>query len=660
MAVEQPERNEDNAVVARGPLLHRLRNGLRTLIGAFFSIRLSIKRSGGLRGAATKAIEFYREYGVRGVLRRLHRILRVRGGYDSFLAFEDSARAARLTEAERHLSSAATKPLISVILPAYNSNLIWLREAVDSVLDQVYPHWELCIVDDHSDDEGVRKLMREYASRDPRVRPVFRGSNGHIAAASNSALEISQGEWVAFLDHDDRLHEFALYEVFREIESFPEVGLIYSDEDKLDDQGRRCDPYFKPDWNYDLQLSHNLVTHLAAYRRTTLVEAGALREGFDGAQDYDLVLRVIERIDANQIRHIPRVLYHWRVHEDSTAQMIDSKPYAMDAGQRAIEEHLERRGAPARVESVGYGFRVIYEAPQPPALVSIIICTRNAHELVEACVSSIADRTAYRNYEIIVVDNGSDQPVSLEWLDEAPSRFSSLRVIRDPGDFNFSRLNNFGVAQARGSFVCLMNNDIEVISEHWIEHLLGYASQPGIGAVGPKLLFPNDTVQHAGIILGIGGWAGHAHKGLPDPEAGYLGRASLTSSFSAVTGACLFIEKAKFLSVGGLDEKDLKVACNDVDLCLKLKREGLRNVYVPFVRFYHHESATRGYEDTPEKRARYRREVEIMWDRWPEWMSNDPAYSPNLTLDYEDFGVAWPPRISYSREQTARPSGSER
>jgi GT2 family glycosyltransferase len=379
-----------------------------------------------------------------------------------------------------------------------------------------------------------------------------------------------------------------------------------------------------------------------------MLEIGGLRDAYAGAQDYDLVLRVIEKVQPDQIVHVPFILYHWRAHAGSTATAdLNIKPYAMLAGERALNDHYRRMGINARAQFIGHGYRARHRLPKPAPKVSIIIPTRNAVDLVRTCVESIRDKSTYKNYEILLMDNGSDDPEALAYFAEQ-AKAPNFRVIRDDSPFSYSAINNLGASQATGEVLCFLNNDIEVISHDWLEELVSQACRPGIGAVGAKLLYPNTTIQHAGVVLGIGGWAGHAHKGFSLYAHGYVGRASLTSNFSAVTGACMAVQKKHFDQVGGFDDVNLKVACNDVDLCLKFTEIGLRNLFTPHALLFHHESATRGYEDTPEKKARFQAEVDHMWKRWPKPMASDPAYSPNHTLDHEDFGLAWPPRVRHS------------
>jgi O-antigen biosynthesis protein len=543
----------------------------------------------------------------------------------------------------------AHQPLVSITMPLHNPNVVWLDEAIASVQSQIYTHWELCIADDASTDPAVRAALERWMQADPRIKVVFWAQNGHISAASNSALELAQGEWVALLDHDDVLAEDALFWVANAINQNPSCQLIYSDEDKIDEMGVRSDPYFKSAWNQDLFYSQNMFSHLGVYKASLLRAVGGFREGFEGSQDYDLALRCIEQLPSGQlsqqIQHIPRVLYHWRIHADSIAHNIDVKPYAMVAGERAINEHLARLGVAASAESVGNGYRVRYALPAVLPLVSLIIPTRNGLQLLRQCIDSVLTKTTYAHYEIIVVDNGSDDRATLRYLDEL-ALTPIVRVMRDARPFNYSALNNAAVKLARGSVVGLINNDIEVISPDWLTEMVSHALRPEVGAVGARLWYSDDTLQHAGVVLGIHGIAGHVHRFLPRGNVGYCGRAALIQSFSAVTGACLVVRKALYEAVGGLNEVELQVACNDIDFCLRLREAGYRNIYTPYAELYHHESASRGFDDTPEKQARSAKEVAYMHQRWGDALRNDPAYSPNLTLDAEDFSLAWPPRVA--------------
>jgi O-antigen biosynthesis protein len=536
------------------------------------------------------------------------------------------------------------KPLISVVMPVYNPNPDWLIEAIESVRSQIYSNWELCIADDLSPNLAIRPILERYAKEDSRIKVVFRSHNGHISSASNSALEVATGGWVALLDHDDLIPEHALFWVANAINKNPDIRLIYSDEDKIHENGIRSGPYFKSDWNPDLFYSHNMFSHLGVYDTQLIRQVGGFRKGLEGSQDYDLALRCIELIKPNQIHHIPRVLYNWRVHAESTSQSSDAKPYAMIAGERAINEHLQRTGVKAKAELIIHGYRVKYELPKNLPLVTLIIPTRNGFRLLKQCVLSIIEKTTYENYEILIIDNGSDDVETLNYL-KSFEPLSPIRVIQDPRPFNFSALCNVGVKLAKGDIIGLVNDDIEVISPDWLSEMVSHALRPEVGAVGAKLLYPDDTIQHAGVILGVGGIAAHAHKYFAKNNSGYIGRANLIQSFSAVTGACLIIKKSIYEALDGLNEEELQVSYNDIDFCLRVRAAGYRNIWTPYALLYHYESATRGPDTMPEKQARHEGEMSYMEENWGHLLKNDPAYNLNLTVHDESFSLSWPPRL---------------
>lgn len=563
--------------------------------------------------------------------------------YASWIAQYDTLTGADISTMRDRVLAFAIQPKISIIMPVYNTPKGLLSEAIESVMAQTYHNWELCIADDASSDAGVRDILHSYEAKDARIKVVYRENNGHIVNASNSALDIAQGEWIALLDHDDRLAPHALFCVVDAIHEKPNVKLIYSDEDKIGVDGKRHDPYFKCDWNYDLFLSHNLVCHLGVYRADIVRDLGGFREGFEGAQDYDLALRFVGRIDRQEIVHIPHVLYHWRTLPGSTALSTDEKPYAMEAGKRALEDFLKQKNVAAEVELLPQGFRANYVIENDPPKVSIIIPTRNAHGLVKTCLESIYSKTSYLEYEVILIDNGSDDLQSLELFRKFADEHG-VKILRDDRAFNYSALNNKAVEAASGEIIVLMNNDIEIITPNWLDEMVSLVLRDGVGAVGAKLYYPNDTIQHAGVILGLGGVAGHGFCHLPRSTFGYMSRAALRQEMSAVTAACLAVRKDYYLAVGGLNEKNLAVAFNDVDFCLKLQEARLINVWTPFAELYHHESASRGYEDNPEKQARFKGEIEYMKERWSDALGNDPAYSPNLTLAGRSYEFACPPR----------------
>jgi O-antigen biosynthesis protein len=531
------------------------------------------------------------------------------------------------------------QPLISIIVPTYNTPEEFLREAIDSVINQVYPHWELCIADDCSTEPHVRATLEEYASQDSRVKVVFRTENGHISRSSNSAIEVATGEFIALLDHDDVLRPEALYEVVFLLNQHPEADMIYSDEDKIDEYGDRRDPFFKPEWCPDSFLTRMYTCHLGVYRRSIITEIGGFRVGYEGSQDYDLVLRFTEK--TNHIFHIPKVLYHWRIHQQSAASGSEAKPYAYIAAKKALADALERRRELGVVEDVeGYlgHYNIRYQIQGTPK-VSIIIPTKDLGKLLDQCLQSIFTISTYPNYEVILVDNGSTEEYTEKiinhWLNREPDRFFCHRLDIP---FNYSRLNNDGVRQATGSLLLFLNNDTEVITPNWIEAMVEQAQRSSIGAVGAFLLYPDDTVQHAGVVLGLGALAGHVFTRFPATATGYFGQLLTVNNYSAVTAACLMCRREIFEAVGGFNE-DLAVALNDIDLCLKMAEKGYRNVFTPNAKLYHYESKSRGHENSPEKQARFLKECEYMKQRWKEIYENDPCYSPNLSRIHCDYRI---------------------
>ena len=536
-------------------------------------------------------------------------------------------------------------PLISVTMPVYNPRLDHLRACIDSLLAQRYTRWELCIADDASTDPGVPAMIDAYAARDARVRWLRRERNGHISAATQSAIGIASGDIVALLDHDDLLHPDALRELASAFVAHPEWGLVYTDEDKIDDDGVRSDPYFKSDFNPDLLCAHNCISHLTAIRRHLIEAVGGFRSICDGSQDWDLVLRVAERLGPEGLGHIPRVLYHWRAWAGSTAAAAGAKPYARDAALRAIGDHLARTGQHAEVvalpEQPG-NYRVIHRLPSPPPQVSVLIPTRDQPDMLERCVQSVDATCGAIRCEFLIIDNGSVQPRTAELLERLAGR-DDVRLFRDSSPFNFSALNNRLAAEARGEVLLLLNDDIEALSPGWMEEMVAQACRPEVGAVGAKLYYPDGRIQHAGIFLGVEGIAANAYRRQPADISGHMNRARLVQGLSAVTAACLAIRREVFLAVGGFDES-LAVAYNDVDLCLRLRQAGLRVIWTPFAELLHHESVSRGMGIKPEHKLQGDRESRLMRERWGDWLDADPAYNPNLESGTAASGLGFPPR----------------
>ncbi len=566
--------------------------------------------------------------------------------YDEWIDKNDTLTDSDLKAMRSHLDTLSFQPKISILVPTYNTPIALLKRAIESVQQQVYQNWELCIADDASPKNEIRNILEGYALKDPRIKIYFRKENGHISKTSNDAAKLATGDYIGLLDHDDELRPHALYMNIVELNKFPDAGLVYSDEDKINAFGGRFNPYFKSDWNPELFVQQNFICHFTLFKKSLFDLVGGFRAGFEGSQDWDLFLRITEQLTHSQIRHIPFVLYHWRAIEGSTAQSAGFKPYALIAAQRALEEHFVRINEAAKVETIDAisQCRIRYPLPVPEQLVSIIIPTRDKIDILSRCISSILKKTSYKNYEIIIIDNGSVEPTSLQYFTKIQEH-KNITVVRDDGPFNFSALNNNATKHAKGQIFGFLNNDLEIISEEWLSEMVSHVVRKQNGAVGARLWFPNNLLQHGGVILGIGGVGGHAHKGMPRSHFGYFNRAILAQNFSAVTAACLLVRKDVFEKVGGFDEASLAIAFNDVDLCLKIREAGFLNVWTPYAEAFHYESISRGYEHSPEKFARFERESIVMKTRWKDALLNDPAYNPNLTVQSEDFRLAERTRV---------------
>jgi GT2 family glycosyltransferase len=540
---------------------------------------------------------------------------------------QNQLRPADVEWMRRELETFNHTPLITIIIPVYNTEEVWLRRAIESVQAQVYQNWEMCVVNDASPKNHVMPILDEYARSDQRIRVKHVLENRGIAGASSEALAMAMGEFIGLLDHDDEITPDALWEVARRLNENPQLDLVYSDEDKLTADGARVEPFFKPDWSPDLLLSMNYITHFALFRRSLLEAIGGFRCGYEGAQDYDLLLRATEK--TNRIAHVPKILYHWRMGDTSSASSASAKPLASERGRRAIEDALKRRGHEASVEILAPGrYRARYKIHKSP-LVSIIIPTKDQVRLLRQCIASIEEKTRYHPYEIVIIDNNSIDPETVHLLDALSDKH---RVLRYPGLFNFSAINNFAAGQAKGEHLLFLNDDIQVIDGDWLAALVEHAQREEIGAVGAKLLYPDNSIQHAGVTLGICGGAGHAFRKLPNNRTAYFDLADLTRNCSAVTAACMITRRKVFEEVGGFDE-ELKVVYNDVDLCLRIRKQGYLILYTPFAVLYHFESASRGH-------LRPTKEEELFCRRWSETIRlGDPYYNASLTLTREDWSL---------------------
>lgn len=528
------------------------------------------------------------------------------------------------------------KPLISIVVPVYNTPQVFLRQMIESVQNQSYSEWELCIGNASPENKEMKKILEEYKN-DARIKEVEIPENKGISQNTNRAMEIASGELIGLLDHDDLLAPNALYEIAKAVNEHLDAEVIYTDEDKVTtDLKEHFQPHLKPDFNLDLLRSNNYICHFFVASRDLIKRVGGFRPEFNGAQDYDLILRCTEQ--AKQIVHIPKILYHWRVHKASTADNPASKMYAFDAGKRAIEEHLVRcrtKGTVQHTKDLGF-YRVKYEVCGEP-LVSIIIPNKDQSEALKKCLDSIQEKTSYRNYEIIIVENNSEEPETFAFYKKIAGE--KIKVVTWEGEFNYSAINNFGVRHARGDYLLLLNNDVEIINGDWLTEMLSHCQRKEVGIVGAKLYYPDNTIQHAGIIIGIGGVAGSVFVGLPRAFSGYLHKASIQLDLSAVTAACMLVKRSVFEQVGGLEEK-LKVAFNDVDFCLHVREKGYLVVYDPYAELYHYESKTRGAEDTKEKIRRFQTEIEYMRSHWIGLLKKgDPYYNCNLSLTKWDYSL---------------------
>ncbi len=544
----------------------------------------------------------------------------------------DGKAAQEVIEKLRH------RPLMSIIMPCYETPPTYLRTAIESVRAQFYENWELCIVDDASPSVSVVSTITPLMAADPRIRMERRQKNGHISAASNTALAMAKGEWIILMDHDDLLNEAALFEIALEINKHPKAQIIYTDEDQIDDKGTRQNPYFKPDFDPYLLLGQNFVNHLGAYRRDLIVSIGGFREGFEGSQDHDLILRASAACPHDAIRHIPSILYHWRRQASEASFSEKSLERCLLAARQAVTDSLDKRGIAASVSPAPLALIWIqarFTLPHPAPKVSIIIPTRDRASLLEACINGILHRTSYQNFEILIADNGSTG-IETKKLFSKLDPFDNIRVLSLPGPFNYSWLNNQAAAKANGEILLLLNNDVDVIAPDWLTELVSLATRPDVGAVGPKLLYSDKTIQHAGLVLGLGwpdGVAGHYGLRAARDDPGPFGSLALLRTVSAVTGACLAVRRELYQAVGGLDERNLTVAFNDVDFCLRLQEKGYRNLWTPFAELYHLESISRGDDLTGDKLIRFQKEKTFMRQRWGRLLDLDPYWNPNLSLN---------------------------
>lgn len=572
-----------------------------------------------------------------------------KNNYQRWLKQYDTLTEEKKNSAFAAMNTMATQPLISIIMSLRKPLIPLLEQALQSVQAQLYPNWELCIAVDELQDQEAYQTIKRYAAQHSKITCIFNKNNGSAAESFNASLTVASGTYIMMLEQEDMLSPLSLYSIAREINRYPESGLLYSDEDSIDKDGKRENPYFKPDFNYDLFLCQNMIGHLGAYKTSIVRAIGGFQNGYAGSEEYDLALRVFEELKPEQIRHIPHILYHKRVFEPNTSATSTIKLQHHKTALLAVNNHFKRKAIQATAEAsteVQGCNRIRYTLPVQQPAVEIIIPTRNMAHLLKLCILTILAKTIYKNYSITIIDNGSTEEETLTLLSHWQTD-SRIRVIRDnETPFNYSKLNNRAVKASEADYVCLMNNDIEIITPEWLNEMMGHALQPGVGAVGARLWYPNASLQHGGMIVGIKQGTGHIHKHLPKGDSGYFGRASLQQSFSIVTGACLLLSRNNYIAVDGLNETELAIGFNDTDLCLKLLEKGLRNIWTPYAEMFHHESVSRGHDNTPEKKERAKKELLYIQQRWRESIKHDPAYNPNLTIDSNDCSLAWPPRIT--------------
>ena len=530
-------------------------------------------------------------------------------------------------------------PKISIVVPLYKTDREYLRQLIESVQAQTYSNWELCLSDGSGANSPLEQVLKEYQEKDSRIRVISSEKPLQISQNTNAAMGISTGDFVAFADHDDVLTANALFEYVKAYNENPKLEVFYSDEDKMTMDGNKFfQPHFKPDFNLDLLCSVNYICHLFMAKKSLIEKVGMLRPEYDGAQDYDFIFRCVEATD--QICHVPKILYHWRSHEQSTSENPESKRYAFDAGQRAVQAHYDRIGVKAEVlqgEYLGL-YRTKFIRDYDP-LISIIIPNKDHLEDLRRCMNSIEEKSTYQNYEYIIVENNSTQKETFEYYQKLEKEDPKAHVLYWDGPFNYSAINNFGAKEAKGEYLLLLNNDTEIINPNCLEELLGYCMRDDVGIVGARLYYEDDTIQHAGVVLGFGGIAGHCFVQQPRTSTGYCHRIICAQDYSAVTAACMMVKKEIFDAVGGLSE-DLQVAFNDIDFCIKVRDYGKLVVYNPYAELYHYESKSRGLEDTPEKIARFNKEIATLEQHWPDiFRKPDPYYNPNLTLDSQDFSL---------------------
>ena len=589
-----------------------------------------------------KGIRYWKSQGAAALAEKVvTKVKNVRQGPPSYQKWIRHHLPDRNELEKQKKTSFGYRPKISFVVPLYKTPEKYLRRLTESFQEQTYSNWELCFSDGSGAQSPLTELLKELTAKDNRIKYVSHEESLQISENTNSAIEIATGDFIAFADHDDELTPNALFECVKAINEKPQTLVIYTDEDKMSMDGHKFfQPHFKPDYNPDLLCTVNYICHLFVVSRKVIEKVGGLRSEFDGAQDYDFVLRCVEAVKDEEICHIPKILYHWRCHEDSTAENPESKLYAFEAGRRAVQAHYERTGIHAEVfkgEYLGL-YRTKFIRDHDP-LISIIIPNKDHIDDLKRCMESIEQKSTYKNYEYIIVENNSTDSATFEYYKKLEAENPKVRMVYWDGVFNYSAINNYGASFAKGEYLLLLNNDTEIINPDCLEELLGYCMRKDVGAVGARLYYEDDTIQHAGVVIGFGGIAGHCFVQQKRGTTGYCHRIICAQDYSAVTAACMMVKKSAFDAVGGLSE-ELAVAFNDIDFCMKLRKAEYLIVYNPYAELYHYESKSRGLEDTPEKVARFNKEIATFEKKWPEILENgDPYYSPNLTLKSQDFSL---------------------
>ena len=589
-----------------------------------------------------KGIRYWKSQGAAALAEKVvTKVKNVRQGPPSYQKWIRHHLPDRNELEKQKKTSFGYRPKISFVVPLYKTPEKYLRRLTESFQEQTYSNWELCFSDGSGAQSPLTELLKELTAKDNRIKYVSHEEPLQISENTNSAIEIATGDFIAFADHDDELTPNALFECVKAINEKPQTLVIYTDEDKMSMDGHKFfQPHFKPDYNPDLLCTVNYICHLFVVSRKVIEKVGGLRSEFDGAQDYDFVLRCVEAVKDEEICHIPKILYHWRCHEDSTAENPESKLYAFEAGRRAVQAHYERTGIHAEVfegEYLGL-YRTKFIRDHDP-LISIIIPNKDHIDDLKRCMESIEQKSTYKNYEYIIVENNSTDSATFEYYKKLEAENPKVRMVYWDGVFNYSAINNYGASFAKGEYLLLLNNDTEIINPDCLEELLGYCMRKDVGAVGARLYYEDDTIQHAGVVIGFGGIAGHCFVQQKRGTTGYCHRIICAQDYSAVTAACMMVKRSAFDAVGGLSE-ELAVAFNDIDFCMKLRKAGYLIVYNPYAELYHYESKSRGLEDTPEKVARFNKEVATFEKKWPDILKKgDPYYNPNLTLKSQDFSL---------------------